>query len=88
MSSSASYTRLGGGLRAPRSHFLIVTAQALPVKLEAGESFGDYSSDSTKYDFTSLRYLAAWDSTRKVYKAPKRHLKELRKGKRKDEHSP
>src|SRR5712691_12427181 len=46
--------RIGGRYRkgAPRSHFLIVTAQSLPVKLEPGESFGDYSSDSTAHDFT------------------------------------
>ena len=44
------------------SHFLIVTAQSLPVKLEPGEAFHDSSSDATNLELRKVRYLCAWDS--------------------------
>lgn len=65
--------------RNPRSHFIIVTAQGLPVKLEPGEAFNDTSSDAKKLGLEKVRYLCAWDSKGKVHKAPSRQLQELLK---------
>jgi hypothetical protein len=65
--------------RSPKRHFIIVTAQSLPVKLEPGEVFSDTSSDVNKSNLERVRYFCAWDTKDKVHKAPKRQLQELLK---------
>jgi hypothetical protein len=66
-----------------RSHFILVTRQALPVKLEPGEAFDDTSADLTKLSLEGVRYFCAWDSKGKVQKAPKRQLQDVIKERQK-----
>jgi hypothetical protein len=69
--------QIGGGLRNGQ-HFLITTAKTLPIKLEPGESFDDYSSDARKVD-GDITFLGAWDSVGKIHKLPRRQVKALLK---------
>lgn len=72
-------TKIGGRNKrgSTRSHFVLITAKQLPVKLEPGEEWDDTSADVSSLDPQKVRYLAAWDSMGKVHKVPRRQLKEL-----------
>lgn len=70
---------IGGRNRrgSPTKRFKLFPTQPLPVKLEPGEEFNDYSADVSSLDPKKVRYLSVWDSIGRVHKAPRRQFREL-----------
>ena len=73
---SVLVTSVGGALS--EKNFMI-NPRTLPKMLVPGDYLSEYTDDLSILD-KDLKYLCAWDSLGKVYKAPRKQLNRLKSG--------
>lgn len=72
-------SQIGGGT-AGGKEFLLATTKQLPIKLDPGETFDDFSAEASQLDKhldgpEKVTFLGAWDTLGKIHKLPRRRLK-------------
>jgi hypothetical protein len=73
---SVVLTNIGGNSGA--TSFVVDTREPLPVTLEPGEYFSSQTDDFSILD-EKLKFLAAYDSLERTFKAPRRVVRELKR---------